>query len=282
MGKIRTKIIGLEEIEKQQKEEAKKRQAAKKAKKGDVDEPTVATPVEDILEDEKAKADAKAESASSDDKTTIEDAETKKLPPQLRRKKVTGKKYKEAQKLVDAEKVYSIEDALALVKKMSYAQFDETVELHVNVREQGLKGEVTLPHGTGKDVKVAIVDEKVLKELEAGNYDFDILIAAPADMPKLVPFARELGPRGLMPNPKKGTVADNPKEAAEKFKGGTVYFKTEAKAKLMHQPVGKLSLEPKKLAENIRAFLKAVGEKNIRSASISASMTPGVKIEVTS
>jgi large subunit ribosomal protein L1 len=163
---------------------------------------------------------------------------------------------------------------------MKTASFDESVELHLVVEEQGLKGEVELPHSTGKTVRVAIVDDKVLAAIEAGKIDFDVLITHPSYMPKLAKFAKVLGPKGLMPNPKAGTISPNPEEVAKKFQKGVLRWKTEPKATLIHQMLGKISMKEEEIKENIEAFFKSVGTKNIKKAYLKTTMSPSVKIEV--
>ncbi len=257
MGKIRISALGDEEAEKKQAQEAKKRRDAKKEKKGEAPE---------------------ADQASAEARTA--DAESKKLPPQLRKKRVIGKNQKAAAKLVDPEKKYTLKDAIALLRKLSYAKFDQTVELHLNLKEKGLRGDLQLPHGTGKELNVVIADEKLLNDIEAGNLDFDVLIASPSFMPKLVPFAKVLGPKGLMPNPKNGTVSDKPEEAAKKFKGGAIQFKAEPKAPILHQAIGKMSFKDVQLVDNAEALMNAVKREKVTSAFISASMTPSISLEL--
>lgn len=284
MGKIRLSTLGDKDAEKKQAVDAKKRRDAKKVKKGEEVTPDVTvekteTPV--IAHVDGRAGDKPTEhEADAPQEGTIQEAEAKSVRPQVRRVRVVGKNRKAATKKIDTTKEYALAEALKLLKDMSYAKFDETVELHVNLKEKGLKGEVTLPHGTGKQVRVAIADEKVLAAIEAGTFDFDILITSPAFMPKLVPFARVLGPKGLMPNPKKGTVSEKPEEAAKKFKGGTINYKSEAKAPILHQSIGKLSFKQDLLVENADILLKAIGRKNIVSVYISASMTPSVRLEL--
>ncbi|MFN4212541.1 MAG: hypothetical protein ACK4FL_01090, partial [Microgenomates group bacterium] len=177
MGKIRTRILGLEEIEKKQKEEQKKKaeekkQAKKKIRaqglKGGERMVEVEVGEEDLAKMEKAK------------KIIEEKKEIKKLEiKKLRKKKVRGSKYQKAKeelnKILKNGKL-SLKEAVAILKKIRFASFDESVELHLNVDKVGLKGEVELPHSTGKSVKVAVVDEKILEEIEKGKIDFDVLI----------------------------------------------------------------------------------------------------------
>jgi large subunit ribosomal protein L1 len=286
MGKIRLKTLGDDELEQQQAVDAKKRREAKKEKKGEEVEmaaEAVVTPEAPVVEAAAAtEMSEETQTEAPKEKGAKEKAKEKaaKKAEGAAKKSKTGKKALEARKKVDSSKKYAVADAVALVKTLTYVKFDETVELHMNMKELGVKGEVTLPHGTGKELKVAIADEKLLKDIEAGTFDFDILITTPAFMPKLVPFARTLGPKGLMPNPKNGTVSDKPEEAAKKFKGGNVRFKTEPKAPLIHQAVGKMSLTESQLVENIEALLGAVQKRNIMSAYVSGTMTPSVQLDL--
>jgi large subunit ribosomal protein L1 len=299
MGKIRLKTLGEDDQEKQQAADAEKRREAKreakKAKK-------VKTPEAETEKVEVKKAEKPTEKTEQAVEVVAEPTEStevaaEKEPTSNRAKdkakkeaskaskskstvKVAGKNYKAAQKKVDVKKQYGLQDAIKLVKDMTYAKFDETVEIHINLREEGLKGEVTLPHGTGKEVRVAIADDKLLGEIDGGVINFDVLITSPAFMPKLVKYARVLGPKGLMPNPKNGTVSENPEQAVKKFKSGNIHYKSEAKAPLLHQAVGKLSFKQDQLVENVEAFVKAVGMKNITSVYLTASMTPSVKLDL--
>jgi large subunit ribosomal protein L1 len=159
------------------------------------------------------------------------------------------------------------------------AKFDETVELHINTIESGISGTMILPHGTGKEIRVAIADDAILSEVEKGKINFDVLIATPAQMPKLAKVARVLGPRGLMPNPKNGTISDKPEEAAKKFQGGQMGFKTESKNPLIHLSVGKTSFEDTQLEENIKTAISAVKRSRIRKVTLKSTMSPGIRIQ---
>lgn len=255
MGKIRTRLIGLEEVEKKQKEEQKARSEEKKRTKKELEtETTITSPAKEV---------------------------PKKVSTKKVKARVRGKKYRMAKKKAP-EKPLKVAEAIALLKQIKYAGFDESVELHLNVMETGLKGEVELPHSTGKTVRVRIVDDAVLGEIEKGKLDFDILITHPSFMPKLAKYARTLGPKGLMPNPKAGTVSAQPEEVAKKFEKGTLRWKTEAKFPLIHQIIGKLSFDEKSLAENALSFLKGVGRVHIQAAYLKTTMSPSVRIDVES
>jgi large subunit ribosomal protein L1 len=210
------------------------------------------------------------------DSQVIEESQNKKQPVN---KRVRSKKYASAKSRLDKTQKYELSKAIELVKDLSYSKFDGTVEAHLVVREAGISASVSFPHSTGKSIKVAIFSDAVIKDIEAGNTDFDVLIATPSDMPKLTKFARVLGPKGLMPNPKSGTLTTNPEAKKKELEAGKVTLKTERKAPLMHLGVGKVSMKTEDLAENIQALLNAVGTR-VQKLSISATMSPGVKVQL--
>ena len=194
--------------------------------------------------------------------------------------KVRGKKYTEAKAKVNPTKLFPLKEALGLVKETSYSSFDGAVELHLVVKKTGTSARVTLPHSAGKEKKVEIATEATIKKLTEGKIDFDVLLATPEMMPKLVPFARLLGPKGLMPNPKNGTLISDVKKAAG-FPGNTISVKTEKEAPLIHTVVGRVSQKEGELLENAEAIFKALGgTKQIVKAYAKASMGPSVKIAI--
>lgn len=256
MGKIRVKTLGIEEEEKKQQADAKKRADAKRAKG-------------------EGSTDTSDEVISDTPKVSVQKNATK-------GKKAKSKKQIAVEKLIDKNKNYSLKEALELLPQIKLASFDESVELHINTNEGPVSGNVTLPHGTGKEVRVAIADEAIIAEIEKGQINFDILIAEPMMMAKLARVAKVLGPRGLMPNPKNGTVTQKTEEAANKFKAGQVNFKTESKFPLLHMTVGKVSFGNDKLSENIKSAISAVQKKNIKSVTLKSTMSPGLKLNTSS
>ena len=221
-----------------------------------------------------------------------------------------GKKYIESKKLVDKTRLYDLEEGCALCIDMAKAKFDETVELHVRLgvdsrhADQQVRGAVVLPHGTGKNVKVlAIVkgdnekaaleagadlvgaEEMVAKIQNEGFMDFDVLITSPDMMGLVGRLGRVLGPRGLMPNPKAGTVTTNIAQAVKEAKAGKIEYRLD-KTNIIHVPVGKASFGTEKLSENISTVMDAVVKAKpaaakgqyIRSVSIATTMGPGVKL----
>lgn len=274
MGKIRAVTLGDEKEEKKAKAKAEARRQTKASKKGkdNVVEGTELKPEYQKLVDE-------VESGETVEETAKKAAKKKKA-----KVKVRSKRYIEVMKLVDKEKLYPITDAISLVKQTSLTKFDGTVELHVSLNpltlgdKKDYRTAVSLPHGTGKEVRVAIADDKVVAEIEAGKINFDILVAHPTMMAKLAKVARVLGPRGLMPNPKTGTVSPDPEKRAKELSSGQVNLKTEPGNPLIHMPIGKVSFEDKKIAENVKAVLKALGTK-VAKVTLSATMGPGVKVQ---
>ena len=221
-----------------------------------------------------------------------------------------GKKYIESKKLVDKTKLYDLAEGCELCIGTAKAKFDETVELHVRLgvdsrhADQQVRGAVVLPNGTGKNVKVLVIakGDKEKEALEAGAdlvgaeemvariqnegfMDFDVLITSPDMMGLVGRLGRVLGPRGLMPNPKAGTVTPNIAQAVKEAKAGKIEYRLD-KANIIHVPVGKASFGTEKLAENINTVMDAVVKAKpaaakgqyIRSVSIATTMGPGVKL----
>jgi len=224
-----------------------------------------------------------------------------------------GKKYQEALKLIDRESAYAPPEAIALAKKTAPAKFDETVELHIRTgldprhADQQIRGTALLPHGLGKRVRVLVFAEgeaarnadqagadfvgadDLIKRVEEGWTDFDVALAARDIMGKVSRLGRVLGPRGLMPNPRSGTVVDpqDIAKAVQDARQGRVEFRLDRTA-LIHVPIGKVSFDEEKLLENMATIVDAIvkakpsGAKGhyIRSASIATTMGPGIKLEL--
>ena len=222
-----------------------------------------------------------------------------------------GKRMKASNEGRDREAFYSVEDAVKFVKDNAKVKFDETVEIAMNLgidprhSDQQVRGVVQLPHGTGKSLRVAVFAkdakaedaksagadivgaEDLAEKVQAGEIDFDRVIATPDMMAVVGRLGKVLGPKGLMPNPKLGTVTQDVAEAVKAAKGGEVQFRCE-KAGIVHAGVGKASFDEKALAENVRAFIDAIqkakpsGSKGsyITKAAISSTMGPGIKLDV--
>lgn len=221
-----------------------------------------------------------------------------------------SKKYQEAIKLIDKTKLYDVKEAVELVKKTSTAKFDETVELHVKLgvdsrhADQQVRGAVVLPHGTGKAVKVLVFAkgekateaekagadyvgaEELVTKIQGENwFDFDVVVATPDMMGVVGRLGRVLGPKGLMPNPKSGTVTFDLERAVKEIKAGKVEYRLD-KTNIIHVPVGKVSFEEEKLVENLKTLLGAVIKAKpaaakgqyLRSIALTSTMGPSVKV----
>ncbi len=198
-----------------------------------------------------------------------------------REPKVRGKKYKKARKKVDIEKKYPVEKAVELTKETSLSSFTGNLEAHLVMTKQGDFGEVDLPYFEGKEKKIAIMDEDVLKKIEQGNIDFDVLLAEPKWMSKLGKYGKVLGPQGLMPNPKDGTLVDNPKKVKKEMEEKeTIKLKTERKQAVMHLVLGKLDQPTKELVANIDKLIEKLGSKKIKKVVLAATMGPGIKVKI--
>lgn len=216
-----------------------------------------------------------AESVEAETATEIEKKEKRIKAPKIR-----GKRYLEAKAKVNPANAYSLAEAIKLVKETSYSKFDGALELHLIVKKTGTSAQVTLPHSAGRKKRVEIASDETVKKLAAGKIDFDVLVATAEMMPKLVVYARILGPKGLMPNPKNGTLLTDIKKAAS-FSGNRITIKTEKEAPLIHTVFGKVSQDDKELKENAEAIIKALGgNKQIVKTYAKASMGPSVKINI--
>jgi large subunit ribosomal protein L1 len=220
-----------------------------------------------------------------------------------------GKKFRGAVAKVDRTREYPIPEAVALVKDSSFAKFDETVDVAVNLgvdprhADQVVRGTVVLPHGTGKSVRVLVITQgDRVREAEAAGADFvgveyiqkikdgwlecDVIVATPDVMGQLGALGRVLGPRGLMPNPKAGTVTMDVTRAVREIKAGKIEFRVD-KTGNVHAPVGKVSFSSAQLADNVQAFMDMIARVKpaaakgtyIRSATVSSTMGPGVRLE---
>ena len=223
-----------------------------------------------------------------------------------------GKKYQEAAKLVDRTMQYDTAEAIALVKKTATAKFDETVEVHIRTgcdgrhAEQQIRGAVVLPNGTGKKVRVLVFakgdkvneaeaagadhvggEELIPKIQNEGWLDFDVVVATPDMMGVVGRLGKVLGPKGLMPNPKAGTVTMDVAKAISDIKAGKIEYRLD-KANIIHVPVGKTSFEESKLQENFDALMEAIVKAKpsalkgqyLRSITLATTMGPGVKVNV--
>ncbi|MBQ3325920.1 50S ribosomal protein L1 [Candidatus Saccharibacteria bacterium] len=221
-----------------------------------------------------------------------------------------SKKYQEAYKLVDRSKTYSLKDAIELATKTNVTKFDATVEAHVRLgvdprqADQNIRTTIVLPNGNGKTVRVAVFapldeakkaaaagadiaeDDAFLKRLEKGEIEFDVLISTPQFMPKLGKYARTLGPKGLMPNPKAGTVTTDVEKAVKEAKAGKVEYRVDKQA-IIHIGLGKVSFGADKLLENANAFFDSLKSQRpaslkgqyVKSIYLTTTMGPSISVE---
>jgi len=285
MGKIRAVKLGDESAEKEQKRKAEARRQTKESKKK----------IEGVgLKGGERIAAVEGTEIKPEFKKLVDEVEhgeeqgeeKKERKTRTRKARVRSKRYQKVRSIVDKNKLYPLLDAIKLVKQTSMTKFDGTVELHVTLNVMSLNGKkdfrgtVQFPHSTGKDVRIAVADDAILASIEKGILDFDILVAHPGMMPELAKYARVLGPKGLMPNPKNGTVTTDVEKRVKELSTGQTNFKTEPDQPLIHLRVGKVSGEEKHIAENIAAVLDVIGKNKIVRASIAATMGPGVKIQL--
>jgi large subunit ribosomal protein L1 len=247
----------------------------------------------------------------ADDAESGEKKPTVEQKPPRSREERAGKKYREAAKQIDKTKTYNLAEAVDLATKTSPVKFDATVEMHFNLAvdpkqaDQNVRDSVVMPHGTGRSVRIAVFadaadaekakkagaeitgTDTITAALDKEQLDFDVLIAAPALMPKLGKYARLLGPRGMMPNPKSGTVTADVAKAVQEAKAGKVEYRVDQSG-IVHIAIGKVSFGPQKLLENAQAIVSSVRAAKpasvkgiyVKSVFVSSTMGPSIKAEV--
>lgn len=262
--------------------------------------------------EEQAEKEARKEAGDTTPQSEEAESHIKKGPKPVTRPRIErrGKSYREVAKKIESGKAYTLAEALKLAAETNPAKFDASVEIHVVLgvdprqADQNVRSTVSLPHGTGKTVRVAAYvpaeeaeaatkagadvagEDAVQKLLDKEQLDFDILVATPQMMPKLGKYARLLGPRGLMPNPKSGTVATNVAKAVKEAKGGRVEYRVDKQA-IVHLSVGKVSFGGDKLTENAKAFFESLNSVKpttlkssyIRTVNVTTTMGPGIKVD---
>lgn len=265
--------------------------------------------------EEKAEKEARKEAGDTSAQDPEAEETKKKGPVPVTRPLIErrGKNYRKVAEKLEVGKVYPLAEALALAVETNPAKFDASVEVHVRLgvdprqADQNIRATVSLPHGTGKTVRVAVFapesehaaakkagadivgDEDFLKQLDKEELNFDILVATPQYMPKLGKYARLLGPRGLMPNPKSGTVAADVAKATTEAKAGKVEYRVD-KQGIVHLSIGKVSFGADKLADNAKSFFDSLQSQKpssikgvyIKTVNISTSQGPGIKVEANS
>jgi large subunit ribosomal protein L1 len=250
-------------------------------------------------EEKEAKEERKAQATEADDQPKQQ------AKPSRSRLERRGKNFQKAAEQVKKDKVYTIAEALDLAVKTSPVKFDATVELHINLNvdprhaDQNLRDNLVLPSGTGKKIRVAAFAdenvagadlsgvEEITKQLDKGVMDFDILIATPQNMPKLGKYARSLGPRGLMPNPKSGTVTTDVAKAITEAKAGRVEYRVDSTG-IVHLGVGKVSFGKDKLAKNVEAIFASIKANKpssvkgtyVKTIHVTTTMGPSIAVAI--
>ncbi len=261
------------------------------------------------VEEVKAEEERQARKAEAKKAEAVEKpkGEAPKVRPLIERR---GKKYQEAYKKIDRTKAYSLEEAIKLAVETNPAKFDATIEAHVRLgvdprqADQNIRTTVVLPNGNGKTVRVAVFapldeakkakaagadiaeDEEFLKQLDKGEINFDVLISTPAYMPKLGKYARVLGPKGLMPNPKAGTVTADIEKAVKEAKAGKVEYRVDKQA-IVHIGLGKTNFDQKALLENAKVFFDSLKAQKpasikgsfVKSVFVTTTMGPSIMVE---
>jgi large subunit ribosomal protein L1 len=261
-----------------------------------------------------AKAQREAGEEDSRKAAAADAPEDKPKPKQIQKPNPLnrhGKNYRSAKELVEVGKLYEIDEAVQLAKDTAKVKFDSSVELHLNLgvdprqADQMVRSTVVLPHGTGKKLRVAVLapadkhaaakkagadivsDGGLIDQIDKGQLEFDVLVATPDMMARLSKVARVLGPRGLMPNPKSGTVTPNVAQATEQAKAGRVEFRIDKQA-IIHMAIGKASFTPENIATNAKTAIDAILKAKpsaakgtyVKSISMTTSMGPGIKLDV--
>lgn len=296
MGKVKTIVMGDLESEEAARKKAELKREQKRAEKEAtmVKKESLKIEKAEVLDTDSLKSgnlDQEIKESKSPDQETppsdIQKDQGTKEPKKSKKKVVEskyrflpGKKYAAAKSLVDSSKLYPLTEAIDLVKKTSFSSFDGTVEVHYNITDKTLRGTVTLPHGTGKQIRIVIATDELINQLAASpRIDFDVLVASPDMMPKLARVAKILGPKGLMPNPKTNTIGDDPEQLVKTL-SASLQWKTQSDFPIIHAVIGKVSFDSKKLEENFSALTKSIGKDKIQSVFLKATMGPAIKVQI--
>ncbi len=251
---------------------------------GEISEAELVKQAEEREKERKAAEDLEHEEAKKAEKEAkkAEKAAHKAERSTHRVQPLHGKKYRKLTEKIEKDKEYPIAEAIALAIETNPAKFDATVEMHVkvNVKEKNIRGMVVLPGGVTKEKKVLEVTEsnieEVIAKVKANKLDFDIMLADVKVMPKLAVLAKVLGPKGLMPSPKAGTVVEDVKKAADELRGGKVEYRAD-KTNIVNIAIGRISFGPEKIHQNFAAVLEKL-PKRIDSIHLSTSMGPSVRV----
>lgn len=309
MGTTRIKVIDLSGEKEQVKTSRKHAEKIssvvkiKEEKKAKSEEP----PKEKTVEPGQAQEAEPITQAPPTESAKTPSAKITKTRPNLRH---LGLKYLKAKKLIEAGKNYPLPEAIELLNRTSITHFDPTVEVHLNVNDKNVRGQVQFPYPVdNKSEKIYLIfsdlpagrqdkrltindepiiwgNEKTIEDIENGKLkpfrDFDVVIATRDFMPKLAKVAKILGPKGLMPNPKNATVIESTQDVLKKDSQKGLEYKTDPTAPIIHTKIGKLSNKPNQLEENLKALIFAIGPAKIKKATLTSTMGPGIKLDLTS
>lgn len=286
-----------------EKEKIAKIEAAKaKANEGKNKDETAPSELIESADSKTDKAE-KVEKTNEEEKTEAEEKEVKKEPTKPKKESThhQGVKYQKAKKLVENKK-YSTKAAFAILPKTSYTKFDPSVEVHLSIVDKNVKGSVKYPHafatkqkqnkylilGDRTDLKGNIIwgNEKTINDIDEGTLkpgkDFDVVIADPKFMAKLAKVAKILGPKGMMPNPKNGTITTDPAKAISGGDEDSYQFKSDPNANIVHAKIGKLSQKPSDLEENLKSIVSIIGKTKVKKATLTSTMGPAIQLDTTS
>lgn len=283
MGKTKTKIIDdsvpAEESKKKSQKPKDELVEKLKAELGIEEQPSVISP--------------QPASQQTTNQPTPENRQSKTSNQTPAKSKPRSQKYQDKLKELDRNAAYPLTQAVELAKKVSYSKFDGTLEAHLNTNIKNLRGLISLPFASGrkltvlafgKDAEEAGADiagnEETLKEISKGKINFDVLVVTPEWMPKMASLAKILGPRGLMPNPKNGTITQNLKKTIAEIQTGKIEYKSEKLANAIHLGIGKLNQPTEELVQNAKVLLSTIGKSKIKKAVLSPTMGPGVKVDL--
>lgn len=282
---------------------ATKKVSKKKTKAADIASPVVKQEIntDQPPTDQKTSQKTKKLEKIDDQENLQEKPKTqKKGKKKFQKEYIRGKKYQNAISQIDREKLYPIDEAIKLACETSFTKFDGAIEVHIVVANLGFRTTITFPHPTGKTRKILVFSssqprsdwgqqfivgtDQTIEDIASSKLqpsrDFQVVIATPEWMPKLAKVAKILGPRGLMPNPKSGTVTTDLDKTLADFAAGQMEIKTEEKAPLVHTIIGRVSSSAADLSDNLKALITALGSNSIRKLVINCTMGPGIKMQV--
>ncbi len=250
--------------------------------------------------EEKAEAKDSAETTaavtSKGSKTKKEDKKSKRATKkEVKRKATKSEKYQKAAENIERTKRYSVLDAVEKAKVASFSKFDGSMEIHMNTAQKNMRGLVSLPFASGRKLTVLafgkgadesgadiIGDDEKISAIQKGKVDFDVVVTTADWMPKLAKIAAILGPRGLMPNPKSGTITTDLKKAVTDIQSGKVEYKTDRNAQTMHLVIGKVSQSSDEIAANVKMLVNSIGKTRIKKVVLAPTMGAGVKVDLSS